>query len=210
MSDLILMGAGGHAKVVLEAILARNPDRRVVILDDDPEAVNHLVLGLKVSGTREWLSSNGAGVPAALGIGDNKARLSLLDWLSTKGRTVETIIHPSAIVGPTVEIGDGAFLAAGSIATAEARVGPAAILNTGCSVDHDCVIGEGAHIGPGVHLCGNVEVGARSLIGVGSAVRPGIRIGSDVVVGAGSTVVGDIPDGVTFAGCPARPLKSEV
>lgn len=210
MSDLILIGSGGHAKVVLEAVLARNPDRRVTILDDDPEAANRYILGLKVSGSREWLSSNAAGVPTALAIGDNKARLALLDWLAAEGREVETIIHPSAIVGSTVEIGDGAFLAAGSIATAEAKIGRATILNTGCSVDHDCVIGEGAHIGPGVHLCGNVEVGARSLVGVGSAVRPGIRIGSDVVVGAGSTVVADIPNGATYAGCPARMLRSGV
>jgi acetyltransferase-like isoleucine patch superfamily enzyme len=86
-------------------------------------------------------------------------------------------------------------------------MGPAAILNTGCSVDHDCIIGEGAHIGPGVRLCGNVWVGARSLIGVGTSVRPGIRIGSDVIVGAGSSVVADIPDGSTYAGCPARRLE---
>jgi sugar O-acyltransferase (sialic acid O-acetyltransferase NeuD family) len=209
-SDLILMGSGGHAKVVLEAILARNPDCHVTILDDDPGAADRLVLGIKVSGTREWLSSNAPDVAVALGIGDNGARLSLHDWLIANGRTVETVIHPSAIVGASVEIDAGAFLAAGSVAIAEAKIGSAAILNTACSVDHDCVIGVGAHIGPGARLCGNVHVGARSMIGVGSAVRPGVRIGSDVILGAGSAVVADIPDGGIYAGCPARPLKSDL
>lgn len=204
--DLIIMGSGGHAKVVLEAARARNPDRRITLLDDDPSAADRTILGVKVSGTRDWLSENASNTAVALGIGDNAARLALLDWLVAQGRAVETVIHPSAIVGATVEIGDGAFLAAGSIAIADATIGRGAILNTACSVDHDCVIGDGVHIGPGVRLCGNVTVGARSLIGVGSAVRPRVTVGSDVVVGAGSAVVADIPDGSVVAGCPARRL----
>jgi len=204
--DLIIMGSGGHAKVVLEAVLASSPDRRVTVLDDDPIAAERSLLGVKVSGTRDWLSENAPDAPVALGIGENAARLDLLDWLVAQGRAIETVIHPSAIVGATVEIGDGAFLAAGSIAIADATIGRGAILNTGCSVDHDCVIGDGVHIGPGVRLCGNVRVGPRTLIGVGSAIRPGVTIGSDVVVGAGSAVVADIPDGSVVGGCPARRL----
>ena len=192
------MGSGGHAKVVLEAVLASSPDRRVTVLDDDPIAAERSLLGVQVSGTRD--------AAVALGIGDNSARLALLDWLVAQGRAVETVIHPSAIVGATVVIGDGAFLAAGSIAIADTTIGRGAILNTGCSVDHDCVVGDGVHIGPGVRLCGNVSIGTRSLIGVGSAIRPRVTIGSDVVVGAGSAVVADIPDGSTYAGCPARAL----
>jgi hypothetical protein len=84
--DLILIGSGGHAKVVMEAVLARNPDRRVTILDDDPGAANRSVLGVKVSGTREWLLANSPNSAVALGIGDNGARLSLLDWLVAIGR----------------------------------------------------------------------------------------------------------------------------
>ena len=204
--NLIIIGSGGHAKVVFEAILASSPDRRVNVLDDDPLAAERSLLGVKVSGTRDWLSANAPDAAVALGLGDNAARLTLLDWLVAQGRAVETVVHPSAILGATVEIGDGAFLAAGSIVIADARIGRGAILNTACSVDHDCVIGDGVHIGPGARLCGNVRVGPRSLIGVGSAIRPGVTIGSDVVVGAGSAVVADIPDGSVVAGCPARRL----
>lgn len=204
--ELVVFGCGGHAKVVIEAVLARDPKRLVQIVDDDPGAVGRSVLGLRVSGGREWLASNAPGASVALGIGGNRARLDVLDWLIAQGRQVETVIHPSAIVGATVDAGVGTFFAAGAIAIAEARIGRAAIINTGASVDHDCVIGDGAHIGPGVRLCGNVQVGARSLIGVGTAVRPGVSIGADVIVGAGSAVVGDLADGGTYCRCPARPL----
>lgn len=204
---IIVLGSGGHAKVLIEAIRAREPDRRIVIIDDHPQSAGRSVLGLTVSGTRDWLASNAPEASVALGIGDNEARLAHLDWLVARGREVETVVHPTAIVGVTVEVGAGAFLAAGSIAIADAKIGRGAILNTGCSVDHDCVIGDGAHIAPGVRLCGNVRVGDRTLIGVGSAVRPKVTIGSDVVIGAGSAVVCDVPDGGTFAGCPARPLQ---
>ena len=209
MADgLVVLGSGGHAKVIIEAVLARSPDRRIVLLDDDADAADRTVLGVPVSGPREWLASNLPGAPVALGIGDNRARLAVLEWLLSQGREVEMVIHPSAIVGATVEIGPGAFLAAGSIAIADARIGRAAIINTAASVDHDCDIGDGVHIGPGVRLCGNVRVGARSLVGVGTAVRPGITIGADAVIGAGSAVVADLPAGGTYAGCPARPIRS--
>lgn len=206
-NPVVVFGSGGHAKVVVEAIRARDPAREIVILDDHPGSPGRSVLGVTVSGTREWLASNAPEATVALGMGDNAFRLALLDWLTAQGRTIDTIVHPTAVVGATVRVGAGAFLAAGSVVIADANIGRGAILNTGCSVDHDCVVGDGAHIAPGVRLCGNVQVGARSLIGVGSAVRPGVRIGSDVVIGAGSAVVCDIPDGAVFAGCPARPLQ---
>lgn len=204
--DLIVFGSGGHAKVVVEAVRAIEPDRRIAILDDGPGTAGRSVLGIPVAGTRAWLASNAPAASVAMGIGNNAARLDLLEWILSQGRRLETVIHPAAIVGATVAVGEGAFLAAGSIAIADARIGRGVILNTACSVDHDCVIGDGAHIGPGARLCGTVKVGARSLVGVGSAVRPGISIGADVVIGAGSAVVSDIPDGVVYAGCPARSL----
>ena len=207
-SDLVVLGSGGHAKVIIEAVRARSPDRHIVLLDDNAEATDRTVLGIPVSGPRTWLASNLPGAPVALGIGDNRARLAVLEWLLSQGREVETVIHPSAIVGATVEIGPGAFLAAGSVAIADTRIGRAAIINTAASVDHDCDIGDAVHIGPGVRLCGNVRVGARSLVGVGAAVRPGVTIGADTIIGAGSAVVADLPGGGTYAGCPARPICS--
>lgn len=202
---IIVFGSGGHAKVVAEAVLARTPDRKIILLDDSEQSSGRTVLGIPVSGGREQLDAL-LGVPVALGIGDNRARFELLRWLKEHQHALEAVVHPAASVGKSVSVGDGAFLAAGAIAIADARIGAGAIINTGATVDHDCEIGEAAHIAPGVHLCGNVRVGARTLVGVGSAIRPGIAVAADVVVGAGSIVVRDLSAPGTYAGNPARPL----
>lgn len=207
MADrLIIFGSGGHAKVVAEAALACSPGREIVFLDDAEESRARSIFGIAVSGGRGELESLRE-TPVALGIGDNRARSELMSWLSGQGRSLENVIHPTAVAGPSVEIGAGAFLAAGAIAIADARIGRAAIINTGATVDHDCDIGEAAHIAPGVRLCGNVRVGARTLVGVGSSVKPGISIAADVVLGAGSVVVRDIASAGTYAGNPARLLQ---
>ena len=200
---LVIFGSGGHAKVVAEAALARSPNRKLVVLDDDPSSRGRQLLGFPVTGGREALADL-PGTPVALGVGDNAARWRLLEWLREQDASLESVVHPSAVVGTTVEIGPGAFIAAGTVLIAEARIGAGAIINTSASVDHDCRIGEAAHIAPGVHLCGNVKVGARTLLGVGTSVRPGISIASDVVVGAGAVVVSDIDSAGTYVGNPAR------
>ena len=204
--DLVIFGSGGHAKVLVEAVRARTAERPIHLVDDSPDAVKRLILGLSVSGGREWLLSVRPGSSVALGIGDNAARDTMAEWLLDHGFALETVVHPSAIVGRTVGIGDGAFIAAGAVLIADSEIGQAAIVNTGASVDHDCRLGTAVHLGPGVRLCGNVQVGDRTLIGVGSAVLPGIRIGADAVIGGGSAVATNVPDGQRVAGCPARPL----
>lgn len=207
MADrLIMFGAGGHAKVVAEAWLAAHPDGSLVALDDDPSRVGKTLLGREISGGREWLSGNWTGVAVHAALGDNGRRAALLGTLRMLGRPLRTIIHPSATVSASCRIGDGAFLAAGTVVNAEARIGEGAILNTGASVDHDCVIGAFAHIAPGARLCGNVSIGDRALVGTASALIPGVSVGADAVIGAGSAVVRDVPDGETWAGCPARPI----
>lgn len=203
---IVVFGSGGHAKVVVEAALAQGPDRKIVILDDADSVNERSIFGIQVMGGRNDLEplKGTAVIPA---IGDNQARASLCTWLREQGHALATVVHPSATVSSSVEIGEGVFVSAGATVIAEARVGDAAIINTGASVDHDCVIGEAVHIGPGVHLCGNVTVGAGTLIGVGSCVRPGISICDKVVLGAGSVVVGDIEQPGIFAGNPARRLR---
>lgn len=207
MADLLVVfGSGDHAKVVIEAALASNSDREIVLLDDDQAKKGRTIFGIAVIGGREQLEILG-GVSVALGIGDNHARSALLRSLTEQGRSLETIVHPATVVGRSVQVGKGAFLGAGAIALADARIGPGAIINTGATVDHDCEIGTAAHLAPGVHLCGNVRVGDRTLVGVGSSIKPGVSIAADVVIGAGTVVVRDIDIPGTYVGNPARPLK---
>lgn len=204
---LVVFGSGGHAKVVLEAVLACTPNREIVILDDSADAKDRQLLSMRVAGGRELLSGSLKAAPIALAVGHNVRRAELMEWLASRGHKLETIIHPAAVIGATVRICAGAFVAAGAILVADAYIGSGVIINTGATVDHDCEIGDAAHIAPGVSLCGSVRVGARTLIGVGSSVRPGITIGDDITVGAGSVVVRDLTGEGTFAGNPARRLK---
>jgi sugar O-acyltransferase (sialic acid O-acetyltransferase NeuD family) len=203
---IIVFGAGGHAKVLLEAIRLVSPGAELAIVDDSGSASSAALLGLPLSGDREWLAGNWPEAAVALGIGNNEARAAIADWLRAQGRSLATVIHPSATVSPSASIGSGAFLAAGAVVNAEAGIGEGVILNTLASVDHDCDIASFAHIAPGSRLCGAVRIGARSLIGAASVVIPGVTVGADAIVGAGSAVLKDVPAGFRVAGSPARPI----
>ena len=203
---LILFGAGGHAKVVLEAFLAGCPAGEVAVLDDDPARVGSALLGHKIRGGRAWLASNWPSVAVMPALGDNRRRDDLIGELARIRRPLRTVIHPAATVSPSARIGGGCLLAAGAIVNAEAELEDGVIVNTGASVDHDCRIGRAAHIAPGARLCGNVRIGARALVGTAAALIPGVEIGEDAVIGAGSAVVRAIPARETWAGSPARRL----
>lgn len=207
MSGIIVYGAGGHAKVVIDAIEQRGACSMIIPADDNQGLRGLLFCGYPVLGDRTMLLALPEPRPEALAaIGDNASRMAVLIWLQSQGFSIATVIHPAACLGRGVRIGVGAFLAAGVVVNVDAELGQGVIVNTGATVDHDCMIGDGVHIAPGCHLCGNVTVGARSLLGAGCVVVPGVHIGADVVVGAGSTVLSDIPDGSRVAGSPAHPL----
>jgi sugar O-acyltransferase (sialic acid O-acetyltransferase NeuD family) len=209
MDRLIVFGAGGHAKVLLEAVFASFPQCEVAVVDDAAHGSGKAPLGFPVRGGRGWLEDHWPGVPVALGSGSNAARDELLDWLAGAGRTALAVVHPGALLSPSASLGAGVFLAPGAIVNAETRLGPGVIVNTGATIDHDGHIGRAVHVAPGAHLCGSVEVGERTLIGAGATVIPSIRIGSDAVVAAGAVVTRDVPDGGRVGGVPARPLPTK-
>ncbi|MCP9808473.1 acetyltransferase [Cyanobium sp. HWJ4-Hawea] len=213
MSALLILAAGGHAKVVAETALATGHFSSIVFLDDRCSGPDPLsaVLGWPVLGSlaqclepacREQFTS------AVVAIGHPGTRLLWLDRLHAAGYSLPALIHPTAWVSPSAEVGPGAVVFAQAAVQAQAVIGRGAILNTCCSVDHDAFISEGVHICPGAHLAGEVQVGARSWIGIGASVIQQVRIGADVTVGAGAAVVTDLPDGVTAVGVPARPLQT--
>lgn len=203
---MVVLGAGGHGKVVVATLKAAG---FIVagVYDDDPYKWGQQVLGVPVVGSTELLAG-GATCPAVLAVGDNRARSEIARRLG-QACTWVTVIHPNAYVHPSVQLGDGTVVFAGAVIQPDAVVGDHCIVNTGATIDHDCVIGSFSHIAPGAHLAGGVRVGVGTLIGVGSALIPGVSVGDWSVVGAGAVVIRDVQDKTTVVGVPARPLGEE-
>lgn len=200
---MVVIGAGGHAKVVVE--LARSCGFEVVgclDADDTPR----LVVGAPVIGNDDMVSSLfSEGVRfAALGIGNNRVRERIGVELEALGFTLPALISPNAVVSPSSEVERGAIVMPGAVLNAECRIGPFSIVNTSASVDHDCRLGVAVHVAPGSRLAGSVIVGDRAMVGVGSAVAPGVSIGADATLGAGATAIHDVPSNTIAVGTPAR------
>jgi len=203
LDDLVLVGAGGHAKVVLE--LVRAAGRFNVIGYVDGRGAGS-TLGVPILGGDDCLPDllRGGIRHAFVAIGDNRVRRTVTERVLDLGFTIPAVVSPVAVVSPSAAVGPGAAVMAGVTVNAEAVVAEGAVVNTNASIDHDCVVGRFAHCGPGTHLAGNVVVEEGAFLGVGVCAIPRTRIGAWSIVGAGAVVIDDIPAGVTAVGVPAR------
>lgn len=190
---MILYGASGHAKVIIDTLEAIGMKIDYVV--DDNASISSL-LGYEVRRDSGHYDS------AIVSIGDGRIRKKIVSRLDVKEWV--KAIHPKATVSPHASIDEGTVVMAGTVINSGVVIGKHCIINTGATVDHDCVIGDYCHIAPGVHVSGGVIIGEGSWIGVGSCVKQGVKIGKWATIGAGSVVVKDIPDGVTAYGCPCR------
>lgn len=204
---VIILGAGGHSKVLIEALLVSS----VVItgiVDPNQMLVGAKILGIPVLGGDNVVDKvppsqvqlvNGLG-----SVGLPIIRQQLYNRFKGLGYNFATVVHPSAVVATDVVLGEGTQVMAGAVIQPGCRIGINSIINTCASVDHDCIIGDHVHISPGVTLSGGVAVGACSHIGTGATVIQGISIGSGCLVAAGAVVTKDITDGAKVRGVPAR------
>lgn len=207
MAALLIVGAGGHGKVVADAALSTGRWDEVEFLDDAwPAKKENGPWGIrgKVESFQEWRTRCREAVVA---VGNNRLRLQFQHRLADAGFEIASVVHPSAQISRFAQIGAGSVVFANAVVNVGTVIGEAAIINTAATIDHDCRLGMGVHVSPGAHLAGGVSVGAFSWIGIGGVVRQLISIGSDVTVGAGAVVVADIQDGVTVMGVPARPMN---
>ncbi len=205
--QLVIWGAGGHARVIVDILNLTSAYKIMGFLDDiDPTPRPVSFCDASILGGADQLDYlRAAGVPnIVLGFGNCVARLALAKVVRARGFVLPTVIHPRAIVAQDVPIGAGTVIAGGAVINPGARVGENVIVNTGATIDHECVIEEGAHICPGVHLAGNVTIGSAAWIGIGATVIQNIRIGAGATIGAGAVVLRDIPDNATAYGVPAR------
>lgn len=196
-----LFGASGHGKVIKEILNANNVEVEAYV-DDNPN-VNECA-GCPVVHDATGLS------PIIVSIGANRIRQLVVEKLianavnSNYVLEFTTAIHPSAIVSPTAQIGEGTVVMAGAIINADAVIGKHCIINTGATIDHDCKIADYCHIAPGVNISGATHVGKGTWVGTGASVIQCIKIGEDCMIGAGSVVIEDIPDRVTAFGNPCK------
>jgi sugar O-acyltransferase (sialic acid O-acetyltransferase NeuD family) len=196
---LLVAGAGGHAKVVLDAAIACGFE--IAGLLGRPDGASQ-ILGHPVFHTVD--EARAEGFIAAEG--DNHRRAAEFERLRAAGLAPVSVVHPTAILSERVTVGDGTFIAAGVVVNVDALIGENAILNTGCRVDHDCVIGAHAHIGPGATLCGGVRLGDGVLAGVGASFAPETGAGAWSIVGAGAAVIDRLPERMVCVGVPARAI----
>lgn len=199
-----IIGAGGHAKVVIATLRAAGVSPRG-IFDDDIGRRGDTVLGVAVVGT---LLDAGTLAPedrrAIIAIGSNAVRKRIAEALPDF--TWERVVHPGAIVDSSARIGPGSVVFAGAVVQPDVALGAHVIVNTGARIDHDGAIGDYAHVAPGCALGGDVRLAEGAFLGVGVCVVPGRTVGAWATVGAGAAVVRDLPDGVTAVGVPARIL----
>lgn len=200
---IAVIGAGGHAKVVISTLRAAGY-RVAAIYDDCAEKHGTTLLGIPIVRSVAELADSPE-TNAVIAIGNCGAR----ERVSRRFRHVTwvTAIHPTAYVDPTAKIGPGSIVFAGAVIQPDVVLGAHVIVNTGATVDHDCHVEDFAHLAPGVHLAGGVRIGRGAFLGVGAVVIPYRSVGHVTVVGAGGVVTTDLPDGVTAVGVPARPRK---
>ena len=209
--SLLILGAGGHSKVVIEAAVAQNNFKEISLLDDNYNKGNMLtfkkVLDYKIIGNLKIALAKDIKKRfshAFVAIGNCEKRIEWIKILQDNGYEIPKIIHPNSFISPSAKIEKGSIIAVNSTIQSSSSIQEGVIVNTGATIDHDCVIKKGAHICPGVNLAGNVTVGSKSWIGIGSCVIENIKIGENVLVGAGSTVVDNLPDNVKAYGSPAK------
>lgn len=209
---VLIIGAGGHAVVVLDVLRAMGADT-IGYADTAPALHGANVRGMPVIGGDEAVFERypPERVMLANGVGGNRPtgeRRAVFERFSDRGYRFLTLIHPSAIVSPSVTLGAGVQVMAGAVLQPSVTVGANSIVNTRASIDHDCSIGGHVHVAPGAVLSGGVSVADGAHLGAGCVVIQGMRIGERALVAAGAVVVRDVPALGRVAGNPARELPT--
>jgi len=204
----VVLGAGGHAKVLIDALRrAKGIDPRAA-LDRDRSRVGERVLGVPIVGDdaaldgfdrRRVVLVNGVG-----SVQDTTARRAVFERGRRLGFSFAMVVHPSACIGGGVALAEGVQVLAGAIVNAEARIDVDAIINTGAIIEHDCRVGAHVHVATGAVIAGGVTLDDGVHVGAGATVIQGVHVGPGAVIGAGAAVIADVAAGDVVVGVPAR------
>lgn len=199
---MILFGASGHSKVILD-ILLQNKISVECVYDDKPKTDSIFGIPVRANSLKYYDAND-----AIISIGNNSIRKSV----SEKYPNLKFVkaIHFSSIISTFADVGEGTVVMANVTVNPDAKIGKHCILNTGCVVEHDCIIEDFVHISPNAALAGNVTVGEGSQIGIGASIIQGVKVGKWSIVGAGSVIISDIPDYSVVVGNPGKVIKKNI
>lgn len=206
---VIILGAGGHARVVASTLLAAG---RSVVAVAAPDGADDLAMRLgavALTSDDAVLTFAPNTVELILGVGmvgPSPLRRRIMEKFRTAGFRFATLVHPAAFVDPTATLEQGAVVMAGAVVQTGCRIGDNVIVNSRAVVDHDCTIAAHVHLATGCILCGDVKVGEASHVGAGATIIQGLHIGAGALIAAGATVVRPVADATRVAGTPARPF----
>ena len=206
---VVIIGAGGHAKVIAD-IIEKSGDEIVGFLDDNKEIGTTIIKEYKVIGdlnNRFAMAVTKKNLEFIIAIGDNKKREEISHSPNLK---FYTAIHPSAQMGLDVEIQEGTVIMANACINSSAKIGKHCIINTGAIIEHDNIIEDFVHISPNVALGGTVKIGKSTHVGIGSTIKNNITICENCKIGAGAVVVKDIEKEGTYIGVPAKGIKNDI
>jgi len=207
---VLILGAGGHGRVVLDILLQARTCQVLGFLDNNRDIHGRRIDGLPVFagvGDLERVAREQSITGVIVAIGDNGIRRGIARQVEALDIELIRAVHPSATIARNASIGRNVVIAAGAVVCANCQVGDSVILNTGCIVDHQTMIGEGTHICPGVRVAGRVKIEPGVFIGIGATIVPSVTLGCEAIIGAGSVVLEDVPSLATVVGVPARPIR---
>lgn len=198
---MLIYGAGGHAKVVVDCLIAQQ-EMVSGVFDDDPAVLSFMGIGVMSFYSEIFRPEE----KLIITVGNNGMRKIISGKVSHAFGMVQ---HPSALVSEHASLGEGTVVFHQAVVQSGSHIGRHVIINTSAVVDHDCHLSDFAHVAPNSTLCGGVKVGEGSLVGASSVILPGISVGRWCTIGAGSVVVKDVPDHAVVAGNPAALLVSD-
>lgn len=206
----LIVGAGGHGRVVLDILLRGGLFDVIGFLDSNAELHGRRIDGVEVLGGVDRLPhirTERDVTRCIVAIGDNGVRRSFAERIERDGFELINAIHPSANMASNVTMGRNVVVAAGALVCAHCQIGDSVILNTGCIVDHETFVGTATHVCPGARIAGRVVVESGAFVGIGATIIQSVRVGYESIVGAGAVVIGDVPPMSTVVGVPARTIK---
>jgi sugar O-acyltransferase (sialic acid O-acetyltransferase NeuD family) len=211
---ILIIGAGGHAKVLIDCLRRQSKAHILGILDNKPELHGQELAGVKILGGDDAIkdfSAEDVQLVNAIGSVDIPSlRKKIFAHYKSLGFTFFSVIHPNAIIALDVQLGEGVQIMAGAIIQPACKIGNNVIVNTGASLDHDVELADHIHIAPGVVISGYVRIGEASHIGVRAVILQSLTIGERCLVGAGAVVIGNIAAESRVVGVPAKKLVREV